>query len=226
MITNLFSIFDPSLYILNVYPWVFVFIVFILFLNNKFILKNKLELRSFLIIYPLIKELKPLLSINVKKGNLIFLLILFLSIFIVNFMALFPFIFTVTGHIIITFSLSLIIWLSFIIFGWINNSNNIIAHLVPIGTPLALINFIVLIEIISNIIRPITLSVRLCANIVAGHLLLRLLRNFALINVFNFSFSLAGLLILGILEVAVALIQSYVFITLITLYSTEIHYEQ
>lgn len=97
------------------------------------------------------------------------------------------------------------------------------AHLVPIGTPLLLMNFMVLIEIVSNIIRPITLSVRLCANIVAGHLLLRLLRNFSLIRINHIIYSFLGLIILGVLEIAVALIQGYVFITLISLYSTEIH---
>jgi len=91
------------------------------------------------------------------------------------------------------------------------------------GTPLILINFIVLIELVSNIIRPITLSVRLCANIVAGHLLLSLLSNFSLNRFIYFYYSLSGLLILGILEIAVALIQGYVFITLVSLYSTEIY---
>jgi F-type H+-transporting ATPase subunit a len=88
-----------------------------------------------------------------------------------------------------------------------------------------LINFIVIIELVRNIIRPITLSVRLCANIVAGHLLLRLLRNFSITSFTLFTISFSGIVILGLLEIAVALIQSYVFITLSSLYATEIHYE-
>jgi F-type H+-transporting ATPase subunit a len=104
-----------------------------------------------------------------------------------------------------------------------NNSKSIMAHLVPIGTPFLLINFMVLIEVVSNVIRPLTLSVRLCANMVAGHLLLRLLRNFSLNGFNHILYSFLGLIILGVLEMAVALIQGYVFITLVSLYSTEIH---
>jgi F-type H+-transporting ATPase subunit a len=84
----------------------------------------------------------------------------------------------------------------------------------------------VLIELISNIIRPITLSVRLSANIVAGHLLISLLGNFSLISTTNIIISSSVLLMLRILEIAVSIIQAYVFITLITLYSTEIHYDK
>merc|ERR1712178_429859 len=83
--------------------------------------------------------------------------------------------------------------------------NNLFAHLVPKGTPGFLIPVIVIIETVSNIIRPLTLSIRLAANIVAGHLLL--------------TFSLYLLLLL---EVAVACIQSYVFIILNSLYLNEL----
>lgn len=222
MIINLFSIFDPSIFLLKIFPWFFSFVVIIFLITGKFELsKNFIVIK--MILLPLSKELKSLLGRNLKKGNIFLILILFLTIFIVNFFALFPFIFTPSAHIMITFPISFVFWISFIIFGWYNNSKNILSHLVPMGTPLVLINFMVLIELVSNIIRPITLSVRLCANIVAGHLLLRLLRNFSLNSLIYFYYSLRGLLILGVLEIAVALIQGYVFITLVSLYSTEIH---
>jgi F-type H+-transporting ATPase subunit a len=96
-------------------------------------------------------------------------------------------------------------------------------HLVPQGTPAALIPFIVCIETVRNIIRPGTLAVRLTANIIAGHLLLTLLGN----NGPTIRQSLIGILItaqilLLILESAVAIIQSYVFAVLRTLYSREV----
>merc|ERR1712018_600140 len=94
-----------------------------------------------------------------------------------------------------------------------------LAHLVPLGTPIVLIPLIVLIEIVRNIIRPITLSVRLAANIVAGHLLITLvtsgLPGTRLISL------IVILIPLFVLETAVALIQSYVFITLSSLYIGE-----
>jgi len=97
------------------------------------------------------------------------------------------------------------------------------AHLVPQRTPTPLIPFIVLIESISNIIRPLTLAVRLMANIVAGHLLITLLGNQTAVSS---NFILASLILTQILlltlESAVAFIQSYVFAVLSTLYSREV----
>jgi F-type H+-transporting ATPase subunit a len=96
------------------------------------------------------------------------------------------------------------------------------AHLVPQRTPSALIPFMVLIESIRNIIRPITLSVRLMANIVAGHLLITLLGNQTAVasNIILFRLIITQILLLT-LERAVAIIQ-YVFAVLTTLYSREI----
>ena len=98
------------------------------------------------------------------------------------------------------------------------------AHLVPQGTPGPLIPFIVLIETIRNVIRPGTLAVRLAANIIAGHLLLTLLGSTGP----SLSISLVTLLLISqilllTLEAAVAVIQSYVFAVLRTLYAREVN---
>lgn len=224
MIINLFSIFDPSIFILSLFPWFLMFLLIFISLVNVFIKLNFFFVKNFIENF-VSNEVKPLLGLFKYKGVLILNIILFYSLLLCNFFSLFPFIFTITAHIIIAFPLAFIIWLRIIIFGWLNNRKHLIAHIVPLGTPFILINFIVLIEMISNIIRPITLSVRLTANIVAGHLLLRLLGGFSLISSLNFTLSLFGILVLSILELAVSFIQAYVFITLLTLYSTEIHYE-
>jgi len=226
MIINLFSIFDPSIYLINIFPWLATFLILFLININKFWLIRKVNLIIWLVLNPLIKELMPSTSLKIKKGSLMVLLFLFISIFLINILALFPFIFTLTGHILLTFPAAFVIWIRLIFYGWLNNTKHIMAHLVPMGTPILLINFIVIIELVRNIIRPITLSVRLCANIVAGHLLLSLLRNFSLTSLSLFLFSFIGIIILVLLEIAVALIQSYVFITLSSLYITEVHYEQ
>jgi F-type H+-transporting ATPase subunit a len=98
------------------------------------------------------------------------------------------------------------------------------AHLVPQGTPAVLIPFMVCIETISNVIRPGTLAVRLAANIIAGHLLITLMGNTGP----GLAIRLVGLLLIGqiallMLESAVAIIQSYVFAVLRTLYSSEVN---
>jgi len=84
--------------------------------------------------------------------------------------------------------------------------------------------FMVIIEIISNIIRPLTLAVRLSANMIAGHLLISLLRNFLKNIYMKIAIPLSSIIIiLMTLEMAVSIIQAYVFITLSTLYSNEVH---
>ena len=97
-----------------------------------------------------------------------------------------------------------------------------LSHLVPSGTPGALIPLIVLIELVRNFIRPITLSVRLAANIVAGHLLIRLVNSGGL-NISILLFIIIGGITLFFLEVAVAFIQGYVFSTLRIIYLSELN---
>lgn len=98
-----------------------------------------------------------------------------------------------------------------------------LAHLVPLGTPTVLIPFMVLIETISNVIRPGTLAVRLAANMIAGHLLLVLLGNQGVVvSSYILGILLFVQILLLTLESAVAVIQAYVFAVLSTLYSREV----
>jgi len=96
--------------------------------------------------------------------------------------------------------------------------------LAPQGTPLALLPFMVLIELVSSLMRPLTLAVRLAANIVAGHLLLVLVSS-AMPSLAGprIVIALVGLLALMVLEVGVSVIQRYVFISLTSLYSREVN---
>jgi F-type H+-transporting ATPase subunit a len=168
-------------------------------------------------------EFKTLLGPSSFKGRTLIFLSLFIIIVTNNFLGLFPYIFTRTRHLVTTLTLAAPLWLSFILFGWINYSKYIFAHLVPQSTPAALIPFIVVIETISNIIRPGTLAVRLAANIIAGHLLITLLGNqttVARISILPILLIVQVLLL--ILECAVASIQAYVFAVLSTLYSSEV----
>ena len=104
------------------------------------------------------------------------------------------------------------------------NLGRFLAHLVPTGTPYVLIPFIVLIELVRNVIRPVTLSVRLAANLVAGHLLITLVRAPIVRSGFiRLVILLTCLYFLIILESAVAFIQAYVFRMLRTLYLAEVN---
>lgn len=225
MITNLFSIFDPSTKILSInlsINWLSFLFIILLIPNIYWIIPNNLNLIYLKILNILFNEFKIIVKKKNNNFNILFIS-LFIFILINNFLGLFPYIFTRTRHLSINLTLAFPLWLGIIIYGWINLTNHIFTHLVPQGTPNILIPFIVIIESIRNIIRPITLTIRLTANIIAGHLLLTLLGNIGpkLIIIFLPLLLLTQIILLT-LESAVAIIQSYVFSVLITLYSREI----
>ena len=170
------------------------------------------------------KEFKTLLGPNSQNGCSFIFISLFSLILFNNFLGLFPYIFTRTSHLTITLTLALPLWISFIIYGWVNHTQHIFAHLVPQGTPAVLMPFIVCIETIRNVIRPGTLAVRLTANIIAGHLLLTLIGNTGnSLSLIIINFLIIGQIALLMLEFAVSIIQSYVFAVLSTLYSREVN---
>merc|ERR1712200_57133 len=156
-------------------------------------------------------------------GTIFTFLRFFFFIFFCNLIGLAPYIFTRSSHMSFTLTLALPIWLGRILFSMKNQYNRLFAHLVPTGTPGALIPVIVIIETVSNVIRPGTLSIRLAANIVAGHLLLTLLGSQGPNAQGIVLLVLIGRLILLLcLELAVACIQAYVFTILRSLYLNEL----
>nr|YP_010535497.1 ATP synthase F0 subunit 6 [Alectorobius cerradoensis]UYB78240.1 ATP synthase F0 subunit 6 [Alectorobius cerradoensis] len=222
MMTNLFSIFDPSSSFNMSLNWLATLLVMILLPYSFWLIPSRIYFFWTMISYYLIQELNSLFLKKMKKF-IFFYMILFWFILINNFMGLFPYIFTSTSHINLTTILAIPSWLTLMLYGWINQTNYMFSHLVPTGTPMPLSVFMVLIETISNLIRAITLAIRLSANMISGHLLLCLLSNIleSIPNLFPIIMPL--LTILLILEMAVAIIQSYVFITLSSLYLNELN---
>ena len=222
MITNLFRIFEPTTSLFLSLNWLSLFIPFIFIINIYWIIPS----RFIYFVLSLFLFLKKDLNNNFLKKNLsslIFVLNLFWMIVIWNYIGLFPYIFTPSRHLTVTLNLSLIFWLVLIIYGFNNYYENIFRHMIPNGTPLQLTIFMVFIERIRNIIRPITLSVRLAANIIAGHLLISLLSEIPENNNLLFLIIFPVINYLFVLEIAVAIIQRYVFITLSSLYLNEIN---
>ena len=169
------------------------------------------------------KELIAVFGKTTIQGTIFIFISVFFFILFSNFIGLIPYIFTRTSHLSITLVLALPLWLGSMMYSIFYQYNNLLAHLVPVGTPRFLIPIIVIIETISNIIRPITLSIRLAANIVAGHLLLTLLGSQGPNLIFvNLIILIIGIVLLLLLEVAVACIQSYVFTILSSLYLNEL----
>nr|YP_010500037.1 ATP synthase F0 subunit 6 [Cryptocephalus dimidiatipennis]UWV18201.1 ATP synthase F0 subunit 6 [Cryptocephalus dimidiatipennis] len=224
MMTNLFSSFDPSTNLNTSINWSSTIISMMMIPSLFWLIPSRLSFFWNKLIFLLHKEFKILILNKKSQGSTLMLVSLFSIILFSNFMGMFPYIFTSTSHMVMTLSLALPIWLSFMIYGWINNTTHMLAHLVPQGTPPILMPFMVCIETISNLIRPGTLAIRLSANMIAGHLLMTLLGNTGS----QLSLMMINLLIiiqiaLIILESAVSIIQSYVFAILATLYSSEVN---
>nr|YP_010238432.1 ATP synthase F0 subunit 6 [Arcynopteryx dichroa]QTE20442.1 ATP synthase F0 subunit 6 [Arcynopteryx dichroa] len=225
MMTNLFSVFDPATSIMNLsLNWTSTVLGLLLIPSLYWFMPSRYTLIWNKIMLTLHQEFKTLLGPSGHLGSTFMFISLFSLILFNNFLGLFPYVFTSSSHLTLTLALALPLWLSFMIYGWINHTQHMFAHLVPQGTPAVLMPFMVCIETISNIIRPGTLAVRLAANMIAGHLLLTLLGNTGP----SLTYSILSLLIIAqiallVLESAVAIIQSYVFAVLSTLYSSEVN---
>lgn len=221
MITNLFSIFDSNTNNLIELNWISSLINIIILPILYWIISSRIIKVNNLFLSFLYHEFKIIIINKFNYLNIIFLISLILLILLNNFMGLFPYIFTRSRHLIFSLSFSIPIWISLIIFIILKNFNFIFSHIIPQGTPNLLIPFIVLIESIRNLIRPSTLAIRLTANIIAGHLLLTLLRERANTIIVISLLIIIIQIILLILEFSVSIIQSYVFTILNTLYIKE-----
>nr|QWW91994.1 ATP synthase F0 subunit 6 [Abscondita cerata] len=223
MMTNLFSSFDPSTSMNLALNWLSIMLGLMILPSMYWMIPSRINYLWIKMCLILSNEFKIILkNKNMKKSTLIFVSLFSLILFN-NFLSLFPYIFSSTSHLVLTLTLSLPLWLSFMIYGWINNTIHMLTHLVPQGTPPVLMPFMVCIETISNIIRPGTLAIRLTANMIAGHLLLTLMGSTGnKLSIVMINILIISQLLLLLLESAVAIIQSYVFSILSTLYSSEV----
>jgi F-type H+-transporting ATPase subunit a len=145
-------------------------------------------------------------------------------ILVANLWGMFPYFFTVTSHIIITAAMAIAVILTVIVYGFWKNGLRFFKLFVPSGVPKAILPFIVVIEVLSFISRPISLSIRLFANMLAGHITLKVFAGFVtLLGTAGFLAPLAILPLLGTvaltaLEFLVAALQAYVFAILTSLY--------
>nr|YP_010049503.1 ATP synthase F0 subunit 6 [Gnathanodon speciosus]QPL15838.1 ATP synthase F0 subunit 6 [Gnathanodon speciosus] len=150
-----------------------------------------------------------------------------LMIFLItlNMLGLLPYTFTPTTQLSLNMGLAVPLWLATVIIGMRNQPTHALGHLLPEGTPTLLIPVLIIIETISLFIRPLALGVRLTANLTAGHLLIQLIATaaFVLLPLMPTVAILTAILLflLTLLEVAVAMIQAYVFVLLLSLYLQE-----
>nr|YP_010321529.1 ATP synthase F0 subunit 6 [Hipposideros pomona]UKM30551.1 ATP synthase F0 subunit 6 [Hipposideros pomona] len=167
---------------------------------------------------------KQMMTIHNHKGQTWALMLMSLIMFLgsTNLLGLLPHSFTPTTQLSMNLGMAVPLWAGTVILGFRYKTKASLAHFLPQGTPLPLIPMLVIIETISLFIQPMALAVRLTANITAGHLLIHLIggATLALLNI-NTTTALITfiiLVLLTILEFAVALIQAYVFTLLVSLY--------
>nr|AAM98540.1 ATPase subunit 6 [Chlorostilbon mellisugus] len=191
--------------------------------GNRWITNRVSTLQSWFI-YTTTKQL--MIPLN-KKGHKWALILSSLMVFLlsINLLGLLPYTFTPTTQLSMNLALAFPLWLATLLTGLRNQPSASLGHLLPEGTPTPLIPALIMIETTSLLIRPLALGVRLTANLTAGHLLIQLISTatavlFSIMPAIS-ALTACVLLLLTILEVAVAMIQAYVFVLLLSLYLQE-----
>nr|YP_002317249.1 ATP synthase F0 subunit 6 [Symphylella sp. YG-2006]ABQ01735.1 ATP synthase F0 subunit 6 [Symphylella sp. YG-2006] len=223
MMTSLFATFDPTSSWSILPNWIILLIILMTLPKSKWLMTQSSSLMSIALNLNH-SSTKTELSKSSFPGNSNMMFALLFFILTMNLWGMCPHIFTLTSHLSITLSLGLPFWISFMIYGWVKSPNLMLAHMVPNGTPAALTMFMVLIETLSNMVRPLTLSLRLAANLMAGHMLMSLAGSAgSSLNLMALPMFILLYQFLIILECMVALIQPVVFSMLVKMYASEVN---
>nr|AAQ03574.1 ATP synthase subunit 6 [Cyphocharax magdalenae]AAQ03578.1 ATP synthase subunit 6 [Cyphocharax magdalenae]AAQ03592.1 ATP synthase subunit 6 [Cyphocharax magdalenae]AAQ03594.1 ATP synthase subunit 6 [Cyphocharax magdalenae] len=208
----------PLIAVALTFPWILYPSPSTRWLNNRLITLQSWFINRFT--QQLLMPLNP-------SGHKWALILTSLMIFLLslNMLGLLPYTFTPTTQLSLNMGLAVPFWLATVIIGMRNQPTAALGHLLPEGTPVPLIPVLIIIETISLFIRPLALGVRLTANLTAGHLLIQLIATaaFVLLPMMTTVAILTAtvLFLLTLLEVAVAMIQAYVFVLLLSLYLQE-----
>lgn len=219
---RMLEIFSPVSWISLSLNWIIIFVSVIgVSITNGFWTSRsqykKLMSEGLKVIY---LNLEALFSPKRVPGARALPLSIFMLIFWNNFIRLFPYVFSASSHPNFRVAIALPLWLGYMLYSHFACPRFMLSLLLPRGRPTGLVPVLILIEGLRSIIRPLTLCIRLTANIIAGHLLLSLVASGVSFSPLLFLL-FAGLLFLVVLETCVSLIQSYVFTSLIALYTKE-----
>nr|AKJ76919.1 ATP synthase F0 subunit 6 [Uma notata] len=192
--------------------------------SSNRLVSNRLSTLQTWMIKTFTKQLMLPISISGHKWASM-LLALTLLLMSLNLLGLLPYTFTPTTQLSMNMALAVPMWLTTVLIGLRNQPTISLGHLLPEGTPTPLIPILIIIETISLFIRPLALGVRLTANLTAGHLLIQLISTAAFVLMPSMTLTATTafivLLLLTGLEIAVAMIQAYVFVLLLSLYLQE-----
>ena len=195
-------------------------IVSVLFVGTrrKAIVPTKIQLLTELS-YTLVSKMISDTAGSKAKPYFPFVFSLFMFVLFCNMLGMLPYSFTVTSHIIVTFALAAVIFVGVTIIGFVNHGAGYLKLFIPSGVPLFLLPLIVIIEIISYLSRPVSLSVRLFANMMAGHTMLKVFGGFVIsLGILGGLLPLSFTVALTGLEILIAFLQAYVFAILTCIY--------
>ncbi len=192
--------------------------VFFVGTRKKAIVPTKIQLLTELS-YTLVSKMISDTAGSKAKPYFPFIFSLFMFVLFCNMLGMLPYSFTVTSHIIVTFALAAVIFIGVTIIGFVNHGAGYLKLFIPSGVPLFLLPLIVIIEIISYLSRPVSLSVRLFANMLAGHTMLKVFGGFVIsLGIIGGWLPLSFTVALTGLEMLIAFLQAYVFAILTCIY--------
>lgn len=197
---------------------IFIILYFTLAFKNKKLVPTRLQLSGELF-YNLITDTVNQ-NVGVKGKKFVPLIFtLFMFIMVCNLFGMIPYGFTVTSHISITFALAMMVFLLVTLLGFILHGFHFFSLFLPAGTPWWLAPLMILIELFAYLARPVSLSLRLAANMVAGHVLLKVIAGFIVSMAFYLKiFPIPFISVLIGFEIFVAILQAYIFTILSCVY--------
>nr|AOR07138.1 ATP synthase subunit 6 [Mesenchytraeus cf. gelidus SL-2017] len=228
MMPDIFSSFDPFMFntlIPSNSIFLCINVLLILFMQSSFWIIGS-QKSSFM------NEIVQLIYTQLSRTNTVHLKglsslvsAIFVAVILINLFGLIPYMFSTSSHLIFTLTIGLPIWLSMVLSSFTKSFKASVAHFLPDGAPDWLNPFLVLIETTSITVRPLTLSFRLAANMSAGHIVLSLVGIYCAASLFTSTFGAIMLLSVSIgyllFEVAICMIQAYIFCLLLSLYSDD-----
>lgn len=196
----------------------FIIVYFLIALQGKKLIPTRLQLSAELFYELVVNTLNQNVGTRGRKYiPLVFTLFMF--IMTCNLLGMIPYSFTVTSHISVTFVMAMMIFLLVTLLGFILHGLHFLSLFLPAGTPWWLAPLMIVIELFAYLARPVSLSLRLTANMVAGHVLLKVLAGFVVSMVFYLKIlPIPFISVLIGFEVFVAILQAYIFTILSCVY--------
>ena len=195
--------------------------VFFVGTKRKTIVPTKIQLLTELS-YTFVSKMISDTAGSKAKPYFPFIFSLFMFVLFCNMLGMLPYSFTVTSHIIVTFALAAVVFIGVTIIGFANHGVGYLKLFIPSGVPVVLLPLIVIIEIISYLARPVSLSVRLFANMMAGHTMLKVFGGFVIsLGIIGGWLPLSFTVALTGLEILIAFLQAYVFAILTCIYLSD-----